>query len=376
MSTVFIYYPLKDTVNPVPPPVTLEDPGVAGVNFGSGDNSTSADVIIVAKNRQQLIQNPDFYSSPDSWYCYPSKNLNCYWLSYDTDASGGVGQIYGRTRFLSSEQAYLLQRVTIPNVPVTSAQLTVRMRAQQCPVGCQYVVGLSDADNGTTTWYTTGTPGSSYSRKSWNVASHINPGRKYWVFIGVNSGWLGGTVDFRVDYVYLNLRFDRYVFLGNSVGINNTDTQGYVCRLILDRWLTRHDFNATVFLRNYYLQESSRIVIENGVPLVSSTNYTAIPHPAPGYMSAYVVVNGTKFNIDSNYLYMLLEYCTPSASVCVYYPIKIEFDPPFIEGNSYSHKNDWHTENLVNSVLPIMEVNPFRGINMLPPSNNSSDGLG
>lgn len=304
---------------------------------------TNASSVVSMSNIAQIIHNPDFYSGPDNWFCARknTSNLTCYWISSDTGASGGVGEIYG---YLSSnsfyqDSAYLYTTITFPDTQISSIYLLVRSGYwSEAGFLTIYAAGLVDPSNGSTVWSQTLNPGqSSYSTDVLSIStSSITPGKTYILAIGLTTyllgGWWndGGYVDYRIDSAYLYILTSNYVYSGAVIGLNNTDSTTYYAHLTLYPSNLDPNLKVNITLTNINGESSTPIRIENGTIVQGETSELQLPPPPNGYTSGYIKVSGYKSNNTNTTLTLSFTYCSQSQQmgVCVSYPFKLVLDPP------------------------------------------------
>ena len=320
------------------------DPGSTQVTTSISPTRTNATSVVLMSNTAQIVRNPDFYSSPDNWFCASSTtNLSCYWLPSDSGASGGVGEIYGYLTPPSSSlrlyqySAYLYTNVTFPATQISSIYLVVRSGYwSEAGIITIYVAGLIDPSTGSTVWSQTLNPGqSSYSTDILSVStSSVSPGKTYILAIGLTTYLLGslggGLVDYRVDSAYLYVTTSEYTYSGPAITLNNTDSNTYYAHLTLYTSTLDPNLTVNITLKNVNGESSSPIEIKDGSVISRETSELQLPPPPSGYTSGRIEVNGYKSNQTNSTLILSFTYCSEpqEMGVCVSYPFKLVLDPP------------------------------------------------
>lgn len=343
-ASLFIYYTVSTSLTPVKPPLQYVDPGSSQVSVNISPTRTNATSVVLMSNTAQIVKNPDFYSSPDNWFCASSTaNLSCYWLPSDTGASGGVGNIYGYLTPPSSSlrlyqySAYLYTNVTFPATQISSIYLIVRSGYwSEAGIITIYAAGLVDPSTGSTVWSQTLNPGqSSYSTDILSVStSSVSPGKTYVLAIGLTTYLLGllggGLVDFRVDSAYLYVITTNYAYSGPVIKLNNTDSNSYYARLILYSSDIDPNLTVNITLKNVNGESSTPIEIKNGSVVQDETSELQLPPPPSGYTSGQIEISGYKPNQTNSTLILSFTYCSEpfEMGVCVTYPFKLVLDPP------------------------------------------------
>jgi len=338
--------PVESSLYPVEPSYILLDPGAANTTVSLGTSSVSANISVVASNTAQLVKNPQFYSNPDYWYCYPGSYLSCYWLPSDTGSVGGVAEINGTIPALDYDQALIYQPIVVPNSPIVSAYLYVTVRyALASRVLTDWFVGLYDPSTGNFYSYTYYTTPSSYTTYVIDVSNVIEPGKTYYVVVGVEGLVLSfsgsGSIDFRVDSVYLNITTLYYTFSNTVLGINATSSSSptVYARLAIDSASLDPGLNATLRLINVSGATTTSIVIVNGSIESADTDWIELSPVQTGYSSGYLQLNVSKQSLVNSTLQLYLEICTGGAGsgACAYYPLQIIIDPLNTRGHGASH---------------------------------------
>jgi len=339
-ASVSTLSPVSIVVAPSAPAYVFQPVPGSSVSVSLGPNGTSASVAVNASNTAQLLTNPDFYSSPDYWYCSPGQSISCYWAPSDTGSSGGVVVLYGSASgLLVRDSAFIVQNVTVPDAPLASATLVVVSRDLSSSGLVIHLVEILDASTGQTVYTSIISPGSTYTATSLDVTNYLSPGKTYTIAVGVAVVGLGGfSVDYRVDSVYLYVQTSTYTFSGSVLAVNATSASSprAVARLVLDTASSAIDqgLNATIYLVNESLAETKPITIVNGAALNTSTDTVLLSPPPPGYSSAHVRLEVSKQSATNSTLHLLLEIC-PSAGACSYYPLEIVIDP---SGRGAAHR--------------------------------------
>ena len=335
-----LHYPIALDLIPIAPSHVLLAPTTPNVTVVLGPNKTSANVTVITSNRLQLLQNPDFYSSPDYWLYIPGNYLSCYWSSSDIGASGGVVQIEGYIPLNgTSDAAFIVQRVTIPTT-AQSVVIEARMRIFTFLImNYTWYLGLYDPETNTLYGVMNSTGlGLTYSDKAVDLTSSIVPGRTYYVLVGINatsynlSSWLPisilAYVQLSIDSVYLYVNTSTYAFSGSVVGINTTNSTAWG-RLILTQLSGQSEINVSLELFNATDASSGKLVVLDGMAQNVSTNWVILGLPPPGYTSGYVMLVASKASPTNSTIYLLLELCYggPGAGACTYYPLSVTIDP-------------------------------------------------
>ncbi len=349
-ASVFVSYPITSTLTPVQPPVQYLDPDSTQVVTDISLTRTNATSIIFMSNVSQIVNNPDFFTGPDNWFCASTtSNLSCYWLPSDIGASGGVAEIYGYLSSIGSisiYRAYMFTNVTFPDSTISSISLQVTSGYWSEAGITFYVAGLYDPSSSTTVWSQTLSPTAfTYTTQYLSVpASSVTPGKTYELYIGltVYLFWFsgGGTVDYRIDSVYLYVTTSDYVFSGAAIDINNTDVNTYYAHLTLDSANLDPSLNVNISLINMYGYSSTPIVIVNGSVVQDETSEISLYASQEGYTSGYVEVNANKSNNTNSTILLSFTYCTGpnETGVCVSYPLKLVLDPPsFVPREIFDH---------------------------------------
>jgi hypothetical protein len=365
-SAVFSYSPLECSINAVSPPVRFVQPSSSSVSPTISANGTSASVKVTETNTAQIVSNPDFYDNPDNWFFYsPNNYLSAYWLSSDTGASGGVVQIYGDEPAGVDDYGLILQTVTLPSATITSITIYSTLRIANAPLlsSYEYIIGLYDPDTNTWVDYVTGTPSSSYQTYSLSInPSSVTPGKSYYVAVGViisTSSWFSGTLDFRIDSVYMYVQTQEYTFSGSSIDVNST-INAYGKLVIVSYSGNMTSLNTNISIRNFNGQSSTPIRIENGVITVSETNWTSIPTVPSGYHSASIYVSSESTNTVNVtfYMYLVVSTSGPGSGALAYYPLTLTVDPSHgvIVHMGTHHKNRCGKINIRIGYLRVIHV--------------------
>ncbi len=337
-GTPWVYEPTSATLSFVEPGLVLGAVNSTQSSASIGPAGASANVTVVASNTSQLVSNPDFYSSPDYWYCSPGQSLSCYWIPSDTGASGGVAVIYGTLSAGESDSAFIYQPVTMPNASIASITMAVRARIASQPILVNwivYVMGLYDPDTQQYVAYQTFTPTITYQTFTLSInPSSVTPGKQYLVVVGVavdmSSIVLINTEDFRIDSVTLTVSTETATFSGNVLGLNATEGVFYA-RLVLVGLNASGSLNASITIANLTGYSSTPITISGGEALSGATSFVELNSASnvPGYYTGWVRVEASKGQAGNSTLYLYLEACTApgGAGACSYYPLEIVIDP-------------------------------------------------
>jgi len=337
-ACVSVYYPVSVEVYPVESPVIFLDPGRSDVAVSLGPNSVSADVTVYASNVVDMLNNPDFYSGLDYWFCDPGDYLSCYWLSGDAGASGGVGDIYGYVEvanIYTVDDAYLLQFIRMPSSPVVGGVVNIVYKLYDAPYiySSYFTVGFYDPQDGLV-WESVGvvlSVSDAYKSTSISVdVSGLEPGREYIFFIHfviLVTLW-SGYADFRVDYVQLTFNTQEYSFSGIGLKVNVTSGGPYYTRLVLRGWDLDPSLDCNITFINRDLTESTPIVIKDGAPVSLDTSEVDISIAPAGYSSGWIYLVLSKSDGVSR-LTLEFQYYTVSGGggANVTYPVTIVIDP-------------------------------------------------
>ena len=330
-----VYAPLSAELYLSQPSYVLLDPGSLDTAVSLGPSLASANVTITASNYTQLVKNPQFYSNPDYWYCSPGSYLSCYWLASDTGAVGGVVSIYGTIPALSYDSALIYQEVSVPNAPIVSAYIYVTIRYAVNSVDLTYwFAGIYDPATGNIYVAYNYTNPSTYTTYPVNLTGYVQPGKTYYVFVGVWGAALfsSGSLDFRIDSVYFTVTTQYYVFSNTVLGINATTASSppVYSRLVLSSASIEPGLNATISLVNVSSVKSTAITITNGVVETQATSWIELAPTISGYSSGYIYVNVSKPSQVNSTLLLYLEICSgssPGTGACTYYPVQLIIDP-------------------------------------------------
>lgn len=346
-ANVFVYYPATVTPSPISLPLVLLNPNVIGAVADIGPNLTSARAVVFASNTTDLVKNPDYYSSADQWYAQIGMYLNVYWaIDSVGGSSGGTAEIYGNLPWFTSmrDSAYVYQLVRTPATTIISATMTVRFRLARIPAlaSAYYVFGVWDpAGNGGWAWVDSRPLSRSarYTTLAFTV-TNITSNRDYLVVGGiiVNTGWVGGTLDYYIDYIQLTLETAEYSFSNSVLDLNVTVGGPYYAWLTVTGIDAQPDLDCNITLINWTSYRSTPITVSNGVLVTANTSEVLLPQP-PNilYVSGSVEVSMVKGSALNSTINLTLTYCSlPSGEgVCVSYPITLVLDPPGM-GTAYN----------------------------------------
>lgn len=346
-ANVFVYFPVTVSPSPVPPPLILLDPNVTGVVAGIGPNQTSASVVTLASNIVDLVKNPDFYSSADQWYAQAGTYLSVYWAVDSVGgSSGGTVEFRGVLPWftITEDSAYVLQPVRTPAATILSATMTVRFRLARLPALAlaYYVFGVWDpAGTGGWAWVTVGSLSTSagYTTRTFTV-TNISSDRDYYVVGGivVYTSWVGGTVDYYIDYIQLSLETAEYAFSNSVLDLNVTAGGPYYAWLTVTGIDAQPDLDCNITLINLTSYRSSPITVSNGVLVTANTSEVLLPQPSSAlYVSGSIEVSLVKGSAINSTINLTLTYCSlpGGEGVCVSYPITLVLDPPGM-GTTYN----------------------------------------
>lgn len=340
IAHTILHYPIALDLIPIAPSHILLAPTTPNVTVVLGSNETSANVTVITSNRLQLLQNPDFYSSPDYWLCIPGNYLSCNWSSSDIDASGRVVQIEGYIPLNgTSDAAFIVQSVTIPTT-AQSIIIEARMKAFSLFVAnYTWYLGLYDPETGIFYGAVNSTNlNPTYTDIAVNLTGSIVPGRTYYALVGINatsynlSSWLpislSAYIQLSIDSVYLYVNTSTYTFSGAVIGINTTNATAWG-RLVFSQMSSQSGLNASLELFNATGASSGKLVVLDGIVQNVSTNWVILGPPPPGYTSGYVMLETSKTSPTNSTIYLLLELCYggPGAGACTYYPLSVTIDP-------------------------------------------------
>ncbi len=330
-STVFVYYTASASLVPQRPEVILAEPNSPNVSVTLGPALASASVVVYTSNFAQLVYNPDFFSSPDGWYCAPSASLTCYWLPGDQGASGGVISIESNTSIVFDESAFILQEVTVPNTNIVRVIVNVTLRGDWAfspTPPMVYEVGLWDPQSSAWAWLVYDFPSTQYTSYTWDITPYLEPGRRYILAIGMYVV-AGVWPALYVDSAYLSIETSSYVFSQPILAANVTSDRVLYARLKLEALSVNPSLNASIWLVNSTAHESSRITIRNGFPTSWETSWIAVSPPIAGYYAALIQANASKASPTNSSVSLVLEYCTlpQGMGACVSYPVTLIIDP-------------------------------------------------
>ncbi len=341
-ASVYVYYPFSSRIYAVAPPIIYVDPESANTQVSLGPNATSAAVVAKAQaSTLEISYNSGFDNDPNGWYFAPGSYLSsATWLASASDGyttEYGVIEVYGYVPRLTSDTAFVLQYVTIPDAPLSSLTATVKLFATYSGSGfglLRFQVGLYDPEASTTVWssFTTTAP-STWNTYSYTIsASSVTPGKTYIFYIAVNayviSFFSGGYAYFYIDLLRLDASLLNPYYTNVYLLANVTDGQTYESRLVLVSLDYTGAPNITVKLVNINNIESTPIVVSQGTVVSSSTNWIETPPATSGYTSLRLHLDasieaGTYANMTLLYQYRL------GNGVIVTYPLQLNVtDPP------------------------------------------------
>ncbi len=336
-----LYYPISIGLVPVAPAHVLLAADTPNTTVVLGPNETSANITLIASNQLQILQNPDFYSSPEYWLCIPGNYLSCYWASSDIGASGGIIEIRGTMPTNgTSDAAFIIQEVTIP-ATAQSIVIEARMRLALSLFIDSYTWYLGLYDPVAQVLY--GTAGTSlglfYSNISVNLTGYIEPGKTYYALVGISATSsnislpipipISALIQLNIDGVYVYVNTSTYTFSGSILEVNTTNATAWG-RLVFSQINSPENINATIELFNATGASSGKILVVNSVPQNVSTNWVLLGPPPTGYTSGYIWLEASKNEAANSTLYIFLELCYggPGLGACAYYPLSIVIDPP------------------------------------------------
>ncbi|MEB3861897.1 MAG: hypothetical protein GSR84_06725 [Desulfurococcales archaeon] len=358
-AVAFATLGLGGSLLPVSPGLVLGDPGLPQVYVTLSPSNTTGEVVVVASNRQQVIYNPDFYSSPDGWLCSPGSSLSCYWLPGDTGASGGVAAIGGNLPSLSSDSAFILQEVRMPDSGLNQVVMEARVRLSQGVPGlASYIVGVYDPVN-SSLYYASGVLQSTYTVVSVNLTGYLEPGRNYYAVVGLYAVSLASyTVEMLIDWANLYVDTNESTYTGPLLLVNASER--VYTSLTLAALDSPGGLDAEITLTNLSAT-STPITIENSTVTSSSTSEIMLDVPPPGYTSGRI--NLTTSKVDGNHtLGLQLRYCTLPGGLgaCVYYNITLVIDPP---GPPYRWVGNPTPASISGARIPVSSLIPLEVAN-------------
>ena len=351
-AVAFASLAMQCSLATTPPSLVLGDPSLPPVQASLSPSNTSAEVVVFTSNSQQILYNPDFYSSPDGWLCSAGTNLTCYWLPGDTGASGGVAAIGGVLPTLSSDSAYVVQEVRMPNASLTQVVMEARVRLSQgIPGLSSYIVGLYDPVN-SSLYYTSGLLQTGYTVVTVNLTGLVEPGGRYYAVVGLYTvSLISFTVEMLIDWVNLYVNTSESTYSGPILKINASER--IHASLLLKSLDSPGGLNVEITLTNL-TSTSTPITVENSIVTSSSTSEVIFDVPPPGYTSGRINISTSK--VQGNHtLWLELRYCTLPGSLgpCVYYNITLTIDPP---GALYTWKGNPVTASVEEASIPVYSL--------------------
>ncbi|MEB2836859.1 MAG: hypothetical protein GSR80_000987 [Desulfurococcales archaeon] len=360
----YAYEPGLAAIAPTGPTLTLLPPsnGANSAVVDLGPNTTSANITVTASDTMQVLANPDFYTTPDDWYCIPGINLTCYYLSSDAGANGGVVEIVSNGAVTTNDAAFLLQEFQVPTIS-NITEIDVKYNISYLGLGfrLEVVAIIYDATTNNTYLYEIFNTSSIYTSFSYNwknisVNLPLNATHTYIFAIGVLLNQTNSLLhialltDVRIDTVYLYVNTETYAFAGIPLIINNTASTPRYAQLVLVGGNISPDLNCTLSLvsSNPNVPQASPIVIQNGEVVSNATGIVELDTGSTLYASGYVELQASKVNATNSTLILLLVYyggpnvtdgeldvvssngtvrLSPYRGVIGFYPIVVTIDP-------------------------------------------------
>ena len=332
-TSSFVFYPIHISPLFISPPVYFQDPNESGVSVSLGANRTSAIITVNATtSTQELTINGGFETGPDYWYFVSGTYLtSAYW--YDSFLGRtGVIEITGSIPAGQSDNAGIVQEVTFPSTELSSIELYIGyFFGVYFRTTCYVLAGLYDPEVGDWAWfgYTACSVGS-WSEAYFSIPlTAVEQGKSYYVYAGVyiyNGFFLAQTYSYYMDYVHLYVQTANPSFSG--VTLNIQDVAGsYTGKLVLTSYSFTGSVNASIWLKNFYGIDSSRIEIVNSNVVSSSTSEISFDVPPSGYVSLKIMLEtvmepSSSANLSLKFIYRRGD------GVKVTYPLQLSIIDP------------------------------------------------
>jgi hypothetical protein len=145
-SSVFTYYPLVVSLQPVPPPIVLQDPSVPGVSVSLGSEGASASITVLLPYSLVISQDVIYYTTFDS-------GLPTNWVDPAPACWGGSTTAWvGGSITCNTGGAY---QVAYYNTPIVSNTLTFYVGAYVMSnnLGANRYAGITLYDRTTGSYY-------------------------------------------------------------------------------------------------------------------------------------------------------------------------------------------------------------------------------
>ncbi len=315
-----------------------------------GPNATYANVVIKAvRDYSELTFNGGFDAGPDDWFLGWGGNLTDvggYWFSSILGRSGVVllnGTLYSSRRGMRTVygEVFILQNITVPNTPISSAVLNITYYFTATESGwvllSSYYAYVALAEpGGSVVWSDTLT----LAENAWVNASFpiptsaLTPGETYTLMVGVyaeatlfNFGLLRSTVT--LYYLLDSARFyvlPEYPSYANDFLKANVTSGNYLVSLSVDSIQSSGSVNATITLTNLTGSTSSPIVVVNSALLNSETSSIRVTTPPPGYLPLSIHASTSMLPGSRLNLILTLQYGT--GGVTVKYRINLTITDP------------------------------------------------
>ncbi|RLE91934.1 MAG: hypothetical protein DRN04_11610 [Thermoprotei archaeon] len=331
-ASVYAYIPTLASLNPIAPPVWLNDPQENQVTVLIGANRTSASITIKALTTNlELAFNSDFYTGPDGWHFVPGMYLtNAYWLP-NYQGALGVIEVYGTIPGFNGDITVLFQNITIPSIPLSTLTEKITYYYLSRPSSrCFIIGGLYDWEDGLWVFLDAlRCDENMWSEAVFNIdPSVVKPGKIYGLIAGVmlfNTIIFPQTYYIYYDKVELVAQTTNPVYSGNWL-LCISDGNNYRGKLIVEETSFSGKINATVWLTSFEGSETSRIVIRDSKVIVSETSEIPFTQPPPGYSSLYFKIDTSVEPASSGTLSFKFRFKT--GGVVAEYPLTLFIHDP------------------------------------------------